>query len=129
MSKRFPAMAIVGQSAGPAQRPGDELFQFLYSSRPGVVPAHSYLAGKGNPLALSRTLHHVAGKDNALAAALSRAPVDTEAAKSLTWLRPSARADSEVLFKILPELRPHLTPHDYDVARGCRAWRQRRCWL
>ena len=64
-----------------------------------------------------------------LAADLSRAPVEFEAAKSLAWLPPSARADSEVLFRVLPELRDYLIPHDYDISRGYRAWRLRCCGL
>ena len=64
-----------------------------------------------------------------LADDLSRAPVEFEAAKALAWLSPSARADSEVLFNVLPELREYLIPHNYDIARGYRAWRLRCCGL
>ena len=55
-------------------------------------------------------LSWVAGKENALADALSRIEVDPEARASLCWLHASAwRASSEVLFDILPHLKPYLT--------------------
>ena len=40
MSKSFPAIAVVGQSAGPARRPGEELFQTLSRSYPSFLTAH-----------------------------------------------------------------------------------------
>ena len=100
-----------------------------YSPSPNLTCALRLLVRASVRRKVRPVLTHVAGKDNILADDLSRAPVEFEAAKALAWLSPSARADSEVLFKVLPELRDYLIPHDYDIARGYRAWRLRCCGL
>ena len=53
---------------------------------------------------------HVAGKDNALADALSRKHVDKAAAKMVESLPSAARVPTEVFLKVLPELEGYLTP-------------------
>ena len=58
-------------------------------------------------------LSHVAGKDNALADALSRVAVDPGARAELTWLPRGARVNSKVILDILPELKGFLKPLEW----------------
>ena len=55
------------------------------------------------------------GESNRLADSLSRMSIDPKAAARLAWLPSGGRADSEVLFAVLPALRPYLIP--LEVAR------------
>ena len=62
---------------------------------------------------LRLNLSWVAGKENALADALSRMKVDPSAKSALQWLasesRSAGRADDEILKEVLPDVARHLT--------------------
>ena len=57
---------------------------------------------------LQLQLSWVSGKENALADALSRWATDPSVRSELSWLPAGGRADCEVLFRVLPELKPYI---------------------
>ena len=82
-----------------------------YTPSPNLAAAMELLVSACFSHKVRLQLSWVAGKDNALADALSRMEVDPSARGRLSWLADSAvRASCEVLCECLPALDGFLTP-------------------
>jgi len=88
-----------------------------YSPSPNLAFAMSLLVKAGCHWKFKPVIHHVSGKDNALADALSRMHCDPEAKKAIASVMKCAgscpaalRVPAEVFYKVLPELEGFLTP-------------------
>ena len=121
------AVAIAVALWGPQLLQSDSRVAVLgsekwYTASPNLACAMELLVHACFARHLRLQLSWVAGKDNALADALSRIEVDPKAKSALDWLHASAvRADCEVLFQILPVLQPYLLPLELGGMR-CGLW-------
>ena len=85
--------------------------QRWYSSSPNLALAFEFIVRASIHHGIRPRISWTSGVSNKLADRLSRIRTDPSAARHLrAWLPSGGRVDSEVLFQILPELRPHLVP-------------------